>query len=442
MKILQSNNGSQSKNLLKRFFHLGLRQDLPDYLYAQGLVFNILNFTGLICAIIRFFYVVVFLAKDYSTFFLVLNFMPVLLCITMIALMYKRAYVSTVYFSFGVFPAMLLTMGLYTGDRGVLFYLFPYMIYPFFFLNSRRKVMLTFTLTALLFITGFIIEMYRHKRIIHTHDTTLELISLSGAFLLAAVSLYSIKFQLWRYQDKVMQQKNEIEAQRLTLENSNRIKDKVFSIISHDLKAPLQSLYLMFEYEENPAEHSKLLQEMLPELKTELKKTSDLFDNLLNWARLQIMEASVNLVQTNVASLTSMVTENLSKRAAEKGILIQQEVSEATITADKDILEIVLRNLVSNAIKFSGKNDVITISGKKKKGFFEIGVSDTGVGITADNLSKIESSNFFTSYGTQHEKGTGLGLIICRDLVAKCSGNLSIQSEFGKGTHVSVLLPV
>ena len=105
------------------------------------------------------------------------------------------------------------------------------------------------------------------------------------------------------------------------------------------------------------------------------------------------------------------------------------------------MLEIVLRNLISNAIKFTETDDSIAISGEWQQDAFTIKVTDTGSGMSEEAINKIQSNSFYTSPGTRNEKGTGLGLIICKDLIERCHGNLSIESTRGKGTTLSIVLP-
>jgi signal transduction histidine kinase len=360
--------------------------------------------------------------------------------------MYYRAYTFTVYFSFIVFPFSLLAISLITNDRGVLFYLFPYIIYSFFFLNSRVKIFLTFGSISIMFIIAILIESYTHG-VTHGHDIILEIISIVGVFVLSSVTLFSIKFQIWKYQKEINRQHHKLKISNERIINQAEklneiilIKDKVFSIISHDIRSPLQGLYLIVDADINDALSLETVKQILPELKEELKKAFDLFDNLLNWAKIQIKEAVVSMSMVDVKALSDGITAHFAKSAYEKGVVFNIEFSDYSITADKDILEIVLRNIFSNAIKFSHPNQMVWVKGKASKGAYEIIVRDNGTGISPAMLEQINSKSFYTSPGTNNEQGTGLGLIICRDLIEKCNGSLSIKSEAGNGTSVIVRL--
>jgi two-component system, sensor histidine kinase and response regulator len=439
---------STKKSLWYKIGHIGLTPDLKPYETAKGLVSNYVNFFGLCVSILRILYILFISSKTYSGFQILINVLPTAACIAMIVIMYYRKYTAAIYFSFLVFPGLLFYIFLVTQDRGVLFYLIPYMIYPFFFLNRKRKIIPAFILTATFFTFSFIVEALQHNDV-HDHDLYLELISFIGSIGLTFLTLYSIKYQLWHYQAKIKQQQSEIQerndqlaVQATRLEETNKIKDKVFSIISHDLNTPIQGLQLLFEHEGNPEEMIASLVDVLPELKNELRKTSDLFENLLYWAKMQIREAEVVTEQMDAGELASRIKNSLNDKANKKGVRIENQLSETKIYGDKYILEIVLRNLVSNAIKFSGNEDKIIISGTQEKNAYVLKVTDTGIGMSEESIKKINNNSFYTSYGTQNEKGTGLGLIICRELIEKCSGYINIESAAGKGTAVSVYLPV
>ncbi len=431
-----------------RIFSIGLNNDLSPYLYAQGFVFNILNTTGLAIVILRFLYLAFFSAKNNDWFLVTANFLPIIACLAMIWMMYRRAYITTVYFSFCVFPVLMMFLGFYTDDRGIFFFLFPYMVYTFFFLNSKRKIIPVYLMLTLFFMIAFFTEATSLIRKEHQHEIILEVLGAIGSMLLLFVSLYSIKFQVWSYQEQIKKQKKElqesklqIEAQKEKLEELNAVKDKVFSVISHDLNTPIQQLRNLFEQADKEILTAENLPVITDSIKKELKKTSELFENLLNWSKLQMKEASVQHEKINISELVFKVLDSLSGVASRKGIRLNNTTANFYIDGDKDILEIVLRNVVSNAIKFSSSGDTVYVGGTGSENAFEIRVVDTGTGISKEALEKIEEKNFYTTRGTGDEKGTGLGLLICKDLLAKCNGSLTIQSEAGKGTTVILSIP-
>ncbi|MBL7703259.1 MAG: HAMP domain-containing histidine kinase [Ferruginibacter sp.] len=440
-------NGRSPKYPYQRIFYVGLTDNMAPYHFSQGLIFNVINITGLLIGILRFCYILLFLPEQHTPLLLLINFMPVIFNLLMLFFMYVKAYVQTVYFSFFVFPVSFVVISFFTHDRGALYYLFPYVIYSFFFLNSRKKIFTAFVSISMMFITAIIIENKVHG-LTHRHDFILEMISIVGVFVLSSVTLFSIKFQIWKYQDK-------IKAQREALQKTNRriaqqaerlsetilIKDKVFSIISHDIRSPLQGLYLIVEADINDNISLETIKEILPQLKEELKKAFDLFENLLNWAKMQIKETHITIDTVDVNALVGRIQNHLAKAAEEKHVNVKADFTDYYIPADKDILEIVLRNVISNAIKFSHPGESVQVSGKASEGDYEITVSDSGIGISAEKLAKINDKAFYSTPGTNNEQGTGLGLIICRDLVEKCNGSFTIKSEKDTGTSVHIKLP-
>jgi len=133
--------------------------------------------------------------------------------------------------------------------------------------------------------------------------------------------------------------------------------------------------------------------------------------------------------------------ERFKQQAAEKNIKILAEPTPFQVKADLNMIKAVLRNLVANAIKFTHPNGAITLKAIEDGNYIRISIEDTGTGIAPENIQKIFNGQGFTTYGTAKEKGTGLGLMLCRDFVAKNNGRLSVESTLGKGTIFYFNLP-
>jgi two-component system sensor histidine kinase/response regulator len=433
---------------------IGLSPEMPAYQYRRVYAYNQMNFTGLCLSGTRLLFLL-FSSPSYSGWDLFVNALPVVFCVLMGVWMAFRVYSMTKLFSFFLFPLLLFYISVEVHDRGVIAYFIPYLIYPFFFLHNSRKIFITFAVSAICFGASFTVEVFHLWNPRHEHNPLLELISFFGSLMLVFISLYAIKFQVWMYERTIMKQTSELEVrnaairrqngvmqlQKEKLEESNRTKAKLFSIISHDLRVPLRGLQLLFASGINPKESLVKLEENLPELRAELKKTASLFENLLNWAKIQMQETVILEEPVDLQELVLQVTELLHTKACRKGVCIDVAVSSGPLYSDKNILEIVLRNLLSNAIKFSGQGALIFVRGRRAGDQYVLEVEDQGVGIDKDSLEKIGRKSFHTSPGTKNEKGTGLGLIICTDLVEKCGGALAISSEKGKGTTVRIVLP-
>jgi PAS domain S-box-containing protein len=222
----------------------------------------------------------------------------------------------------------------------------------------------------------------------------------------------------------------------------NQMKDKIFSIISHDLRSPLASLIGILDMAHNKDISDEELKLFLSELSKDVGYTSNLVENLLHWSKSQLKGESVQPEYFDVKGIIQNKLLMFEKTANEKNIAINDETFEHTmIYADKSMIKSVLRNLISNAIKFCSDGDQITISATIEKDFTTICVSDTGLGIREGDIQKLFSAETFTLRGTNNEKGTGLGLIICNDFIKANNGSISVESTFGEGSKFCFTLP-
>lgn len=228
---------------------------------------------------------------------------------------------------------------------------------------------------------------------------------------------------------------DKLENQTIELEKINKLKDKLFSIIAHDLKSPFASLVSMLKILSDGQLTIDEFKEYLPKLTENVEYTSTMLENLLNWSRSQI--DAVNIVSEKL-DLKEIINNEIiffSKKAAEKNIDISNEIAENTfIYADRNTVDLVFRNLFSNAIKFCNTADSITISSKINDEKLIITFADTGIGMSADKVNKLFGTEIFSTYGTNKEKGTGLGLLLCKDFIEKNGGSIRVESEEGKGT--------
>ena len=275
------------------------------------------------------------------------------------------------------------------------------------------------------------------------------LINQALAIIYIFYGLYLIKRENANYQasmqitNAVLQKNNgEIQKQAEELVQLNSLKSKLFSIISHDLKAPMYALRNLFDDMQKldmPAEEIKSL---IPDVKNDLNYTVSLMDNLLHWAKSQMQAHTVNADVIDVKEMIDDVLKLLFLQAEAKKIHIENKAPDGFIAwADRDMINLVLRNLVSNAIKFSPSGGKISIGTFEQSKFTEIYVKDAGKGISKEEMKKIGAQEFYSSNGTAQEQGTGLGLMLCKEFISKNNGQLRIQSEPGKGSVFSFTLP-
>ena len=226
------------------------------------------------------------------------------------------------------------------------------------------------------------------------------------------------------------------------LQTLNQLKDRIFSIMAHDLRGPLLNLAEVLKMTSDDtisAEEFKLLS---PTLTRDISYTTDLLENILHWSRSQLKGYSINREFFNLQSLISSEVNYHSKAASAKNIEIIQHVSEQLIVyADLLMMQMVIRNLISNAIKFCNSQCTISISAAcADQETVSLSIRDNGVGISAKNIKRIFGGENVSSRGTQNEKGTGIGLMVCWDFMERNEGSITMESEVGKGTvfHISI----
>lgn len=229
------------------------------------------------------------------------------------------------------------------------------------------------------------------------------------------------------------------------LKELNATKDRFFSIIAHDLKSPFNSIMGfsdLLEYHLDLGEVNKA-KEYCHVVKQSAENTMELLNNLLEWARSQTGRLDFDPKELDLNALANETMEIFKHPANEKDIRLLLDLpNSATVYADKRMIATILRNLVSNAIKFTARGGAISITIQELIEDWLVSVSDNGVGIPADvkeNLFMIDKN--VTTLGTQGEQGTGLGLILCKEFVEKHGGLISVDSEQGKGSTFHFNLP-
>ena len=255
-------------------------------------------------------------------------------------------------------------------------------------------------------------------------------------------------FFIAQVQDITTRKKNEEQLERYTeeLKKLNSSKDKFFSIISHDLRSPFNSLlgiteYIAQSFDELSPEDIK---ENIFNVYQSTQKVYNLILNLLEWSRLQAGRFELEKIKLNLNQLIADTVSLYQYLAEEKDIRIGvEEISEINVYADKYMIETVLRNLLTNAIKFTPREGAISVSALKKGDFARVTVADNGTGISESNQKKLfRIDTQFKTDGTAKEKGTGLGLILCKEFVEKNGGTISVESKEGNGAKFHFDLPL
>jgi two-component system, sensor histidine kinase LadS len=239
-----------------------------------------------------------------------------------------------------------------------------------------------------------------------------------------------------RLEAEVTLRTEEISKQKDQLEESNAIKDKLFSIISHDLKGPLNSLKGTLTIWQLGALKPEELKTLTTSIGEQLHQTSEFMDNLLQWAKSQMQGEVVRPEKIDLKNLVQISTDLLLPEYHKKGIAFTTHVPEKSfVFADLTMIRTVIRNLASNALKFTPPGGSVEIAVLKNKENVSISVKDTGVGISLEAMSQIFTLQSVTTSGTREEKGTGIGLVLCKEFVERNNGTIEVESEEGKGVN-------
>ncbi len=237
----------------------------------------------------------------------------------------------------------------------------------------------------------------------------------------------------------------ELRKAKEKLEEEVQSKDKFFSIISHDLRSPFTALlgYSRMLVEDFDSFTEQEVKEAIRALNQTSENIFELLDGLLTWSRAQRGKLEFNLTMLNLNELVNNLFELLFPVANQKGVTLLSEVIPNTMVfADYDLLQAILRNLISNAIKFTGNGGTITVKHKSLPDEDVISVVDTGIGINEKDLEKLFRIDVHHSTpGTNNEPGTGLGLVLVKELVEKHGGKVSVDSVHGKGSTFEFTLP-
>ncbi len=247
-------------------------------------------------------------------------------------------------------------------------------------------------------------------------------------------------------QNEVLIHKNKsIEKQTEQLEQLNEVKDRFYAIVSHDLRNNLSTMKLYFDLISNPQFEPENQTELTRDIAFSVQNTIDLLENLLVWASSQLKGITIQPSAVNLHEVCNNTIDLLQGAASQKNIQIQPFISatEAICFGDKNMIELVMRNLISNAIKFTPENGHVQIKSSIDDTSVSFYVIDNGVGIDPNKIERIfDAYKNSSTKGTGNEQGTGLGLMLCKLFVEENSGTIAVNSQIGKGSTFTVTLPI
>lgn len=278
----------------------------------------------------------------------------------------------------------------------------------------------------------------RHQRIIETFGVLLFLI-LTGVTIL----VFRLNRQLNIKNEESLQQNKVITEQNEKLESLVMVKDRIFSVISHDLRSPLailDGLLFLLRDEKIPPDQFRLYTN---ELWRDTKNTSYMMDNLLQWASSQMKGTRLKADDFDLTDALSQEFDLLCTLARQKEVDLYHELHvPIMVYADQDMIKLVLRNLINNAVKFTPAGGQVRVFASVRNGVSEVAVEDNGTGIPEAEQSKIFSHLYYSTNGTQNEKGCGLGLPLSKEFIEQNKGTIRFVSTQGVGTTFYFTVPL
>ncbi|HJS53050.1 MAG TPA: HAMP domain-containing sensor histidine kinase [Chitinophagaceae bacterium] len=447
--------------LLNEIKYLGYSNRMDTYELLKLGVFNQLNFFQLLACIFIpvscFFHY-----KYFPAWAFIVAFMPAFTSVLVLYLnkIHKHQAALVTYFIFHPLATSFVFMN--GMNLGLDLYFVLYGILAVFFLRDIAFMVFTICFAMInFFILSVVLKQFLYQ--LENINNTLYLINEAVAIIFIFYGLYLIKNENTIYQDKILQKNNSLQKKNIQIQTQadkikedatllekqtkeltelNALKNKLFGILSHDLKAPMYALRHLFTDIQQQKMSATHLKKMMPEVVNDLNYTVGLMENLLQWVKTQMHSEVVNPQKVDIGKLLDEAVQLVRLQAERKKIKIKTNSAKGIHgIMDKEMIYLVMRNLLSNAIKFTPQKGTISVGVNENDFSVEVYIQDSGNGISPDVLSKIRGNNFYTTKGTANESGTGLGLMLCKEYLNRNRSQLLIESEIGKGSIFSFTLP-
>jgi two-component system, sensor histidine kinase and response regulator len=440
---------------------IGYSNDMDNFEKRRLGIFNTMNFIGLITGIVAPI-AAISGGSNLPIIAIVVACAPFFIsAVVLLSNHYKKNNFAILWY-FIMYPA--ITSLVYVGglDVGIELLFILYGVLAVFFLQNLKAIFATVSFTVLCYLISFTmlgkfsfvmkdinINFYIANQLVSIFFIFLGLVLIkkeNNNYQLQLSStnkkLVLVNAELKKKRVELTEKNYLLEEQTEQLAELNTLKNRMFSIISHDLKNPIYSLRNLFRNVQQydlPGEEIKVL---VPDILNDLNYTTSLMENLLQWAKTQMEGSNINPQKVDVSKMI-IETQNLLRLQAEsKAIFLNAKAEPDTfIYADKDMITLVLRNLLSNAIKFTPKEGEIQVGAIVKENMVEVYVKDSGIGISKENIGKLFGGNYYTTNGTANESGTGLGLMLCKEFLTKNGGDIRVESEEGKGSKFIFNIP-
>lgn len=369
---------------------------------------------------------------------------------------FKKKYKFSIYlYIFFSYVALTFNFFVNAGTYGPTLFMF-FVTFIFLLTLGKPKHYVLWNIVHILVVCALIAIEYYYPKLAPDNypDRHSRYLDLAVTSTIAIIFIYTIINYLRHYFEGKMklsdqralaisEQNTQILAQNKMLEQVNDEKNRLFSIVSHDLKSPLDSIKGFLELlSSDVLDHDEKIK-IEEDLLEQTKYTSDLLMNLMSWAKAQMQGVTVNLLPHNLKDIVEQVAANKLSIAARKGIKLTYSIYPTIeVVCDVDMLHIVLRNLINNALKFTPSGGEVYLKATKKDNKAVISVQDTGIGIAPEKQEQIFTLKTRSTYGTNKEKGIGLGLLMCKEFTEYQNGEIWFESEQGKGTTFYISLPL
>jgi signal transduction histidine kinase len=255
-------------------------------------------------------------------------------------------------------------------------------------------------------------------------------------------ALLLVSLALWFFKTEQLSYLKEIERKNGELEKINQTKEKLFSIIAHDLRSPIAQLKGSLDLLNHEYISPEKFAEMALRISDHVDQLHNTLDNLLRWSLSQLQGITAHPEKTELASIINDRFSILQQKMEEKNISLVINDLQQTVWVDPDHLRLIVRNLLSNAIKYSYRNGNILVTSRSENDLVTLIIEDHGIGMSEGMRKDIFHPDIiYSKPGTENEKGTGLGLRLCKEFVEKNNGRISVESEENMGSRFFVSLP-
>lgn len=386
---------------------------------------------------------------------------PLLLCMLTHHCIQKNRFSTAIFLSFYLTPASVVLLRIYEPASLLILYPFASSIVAFFILNKKIHLISSYIVSGLTVLVLCLSDTVSNE--VHKSDLPLQVTQFLIFYTPFIFVLWYLRHIIEYNHRSIRKKSNQLALQNELLEKQNRelidqehlleiknqsliesadFQTKIMAILSHDIRVPLATIRTILRNFSNHHASDELILKSLPEIEENINYLYGLFDDMMTWSKEQKITNDSAKKQINLKELADEICYSYSGASTSKTIQIQNKIHpEKQVYVNERYLKVILRNLISNAVKFTEKGGSICIDIHKKNDYEIVSVENTGQGITKDDLQKIKQGLQLSKRGTLNETGTGIGLYFCREFAEKCGGELQIESEPGKGSMFSFSIP-